>query len=633
MADGPYQYDTLPQGRWFRVLKVHPGQFDDSLSCELVATPLDEAPQYRALSYVWGDPTQVATITCSGIRIEITASLFEGLRRIRATDDVEIAWADAICINQTDNDEKSFQVNQMGDIYDKAAEVVVWLGHDTEGAAEIAFNSLRQMNKSIREGTDTVWSPTTKEESDAKLGNLVPTERMVQRSTLDVILLNQDVSNAIKKLYQLPWFTRVWILQEVGLATIATAVWGRSQIDFYEIGEFIYFAMAHGNLTTALRQDIKDIISGSPYYAFYNVWSTYDKKNSWVSRSRDLSLHVSWMAENTKIDFILVLEASRRLNATNDLDHVFAFLGHPKAIQPGTNKTLIQADYNTDLETLHHSLASKLAETSLNFLVQVQNVAEDIDPNNANPSWIPQWHVDKPDAPIAFWEAWDASLLASTCPTTKHVADVSGNTLKASALIFDTVGAHTPTMEKSELEHSDRGCAALIGECWDLAASRKNTYSEHFLIAFAATLRCYHKTTATTESELRNLADSLLEYCDINKPGMVASRIGQVRYNTDPQSFLNRYMYGDIFKQYGANRRFFISAGGYFGLGPSCMEKGDVCAILFGADVPFILRPTEVGGTFRLVGQAYIHGVMYGEVVKKWEASAVAFDRTDICIV
>lgn len=636
MAGVPYQYDRLPRGRWFRILKVHPGQFEDPLSCELVSTALDQAPRYRALSYVWGDPGQVASITCSGVKREITVSLFEGLRRIRGTNNVEIAWADAICINQTDNEEKSFQVNQMGDIYDKAAEVVVWLGHDMDGAAEVAFNGLRQVNKSLRDGTDTAWFPVSNEEFDVVTPKGMPLHlmgpTMVRRSILPSIL-DLDLSNAIKKLYQLPWFTRVWILQEVGLATVATAFWGSSHIDFQEIGEFIYFAMVYRNLENILRQDIKDVISGSPYYAFHNVWSTYDKQNSWASRSSALSSHIAWMKASMKIDFILVLEASRKLNATNHLDHVFAFLGHPKAIQPGTNKTLIQADYSTDLETLYHSLAFKLAETSLNFLVQVQNLAEDIEPNNAKPSWVPQWHIDKPEAPIAFWEAWDASLLASVPLTPKDVASASGNTLKVSALLFDTVGPHTPTMQRSAFEHPTHDCANLIEECWDLAAQCKNTYSEHFLIAFAATLRCYDRTRERTETELRDLAHSMLNYCGVMKPGMLESRLKQVTYMANELSLESKHTYGDFFKEYGTNRSFFTSVGGYFGLGPSCMEQGDVCAILFGADVPFILRPTEIGGTFRLVGQAYMHGVMYGEVVKKWDACGVSHGRTDICLV
>ncbi|KAI7775774.1 hypothetical protein LA080_006359 [Diaporthe eres] len=494
----------------------------------LTITALDEAPQYSALSYVWGDPGAVASITCSGFKRKITVSLFEGLRRIRNTNDVEVAWADAICINQADNEEKSFQVNQMGDIYDKAAEVVVWLGHDVDGAAEVAFQGLRQVNKLLRDGTDTVWSPVSTEEVDIVIRESDPFKMfgptMVRRSILPTIL-DLDMSNAIKKIYQLPWLTRLWILQEVGLATIATAFWGSSHVDFGEIGEFIYFAMVYKNLQDILRQDIKDIISGSPYYAFHNVWSTYDKQNSWI-------------------DFVLVLEASRKLNATDCLDHVFAFLGHPKALQPCTDKTLIQADYSTDLETLHHSLASKLAEASLNFLVQVQNLAEDLEPKNAKPSWIPQWHIDKPEAPNAFWGAWDTSLLASIPLTAKDVASASSNTLKVSSLLFDTVGAINRTMKKSAFQHSTRGCADLIEECWDLAAQCKNTYREHFLMAFAATLWCYDRTRAKTESEreLRDLAHSLLDYCGAMKPGMLESRI-QTKMLARPMADLSHHQF------------------------------------------------------------------------------------------
>lgn len=562
-------------------------------------------------------------------------SLFEGLRRIRGTDNVEVAWADAICINQIDNEEKSFQVNQMGDIYDRAAEVVIWLGDDTDGVAEVAFNGLRQINKSIRTGTDTVRTSVSKEEFDAvligfKFQALGPT--MVTRSTLDAIL--DLVSDAIKKLFGLVWFTRVWVMQEVGLATIATAFWGSSYVEFHEIGEFIHFATENHHLARIIRQDIKDIISGPPYYALHNVWSTYDKKSSWVSRNPELSKRVTWMTENTKIDFVLVLEASRKLNATNHLDHVFAFLGHPKALQPGKNKTLVQADYNSDLETLHHSLASKLAETSLNFLVHVQNVAKDIELENVKPSWIPEWHIDRAEAPIAFWEAWDASLIASMPLTDRNVASVCGNTLKVSALLFDTVGAHTPTMKKPGFEDPRHGCVAMIEQCWDLAVRCQNTYGKDVLIALAATLACDNKTKATTDKSLFKLANAMLDYCGRHKPEMLHSRLRQpMHYFGDVMTLTGSSEYGQWFEYYGTNRRFFTSVGGYFGLGPSCMRQGDICAILLGADVPFILRPTAVDGTFKLVGQAYMHGVMYGEVVKKLDASGVLSGWTDICLV
>jgi hypothetical protein len=38
--------------------------------------------------------------------------------------------ADAVCINQQDNDEKALQVPLMSRIYRQAQQVIVWLGDD-----------------------------------------------------------------------------------------------------------------------------------------------------------------------------------------------------------------------------------------------------------------------------------------------------------------------------------------------------------------------------------------------------------------------------------------------------------------------------------------------------------------------
>lgn len=634
-AEGSYEYDSLPRGHWVRILKILPGSFDDPLVCELVSTDLDAAPSYKALSYVWGDHGKVESITCSGFQREVTVNLFEGLRRMRGLDRVETTWADAICINQTDKHEKSSHVNQMADIYDRAAEVVVWLGDDNDGLADIAFRGICQINELIRNGTDAIWVSAPSEVLSVESGSLVSSRpRMIFQSTLPAIL-GASVADAIRNLFQLAWFTRVWVLQEVGLATVATACWGSSHVDFQEIGEFIHHAMVHGNLNTVLRRDITDVISGSPYHALHNVWFTYNKQNSWVSRSHVLMSRIKWMSEVSKTDLVLVLEASRMMNATDPLDHVFAFLGHPKALQPGTEDTLIQADYDTDLKTLHYSLASKMAETSLNFLVQVQNLAEDIDLRNEEPSWIPQWHINDPRAPIAFWEAFDASNVELTPLPGRSVARVSKTMLKVSALLFDTVEAHTQTMKKSCFEDPRHGCADLIEECWDLTADIPSIYGDFALFAFAATLKCHIRSKRATDVESDEVVRDLTQYCALRKPELLESKLGTTAsmYNDEELLESSRRHFGHYFMRYGVNRRFFTSAGGYYGLGPSCMEWGDVCAILFGADVPFILRPTEIKGIYRLVGEAYMHGAMYGEVVEKWEQHEARWAKSDVCIV
>jgi hypothetical protein len=60
----------------------------------------------------------------------------------------------------------------------------------------------------------------------------------------------------------------------------------------------------------------------------------------------------------------------------------------------------------------------------------------------------------------------------------------------------------------------------------------------------------------------------------------------------------------------------FVGDKGYMGLVPDLTEKGDVIVIFRGAKFPYVLRKKvngKHGGKYELVGEAYVHGVMYGE--------------------
>ena len=61
-------------------------------------------------------------------------------------------------------------------------------------------------------------------------------------------------------------------------------------------------------------------------------------------------------------------------------------------------------------------------------------------------------------------------------------------------------------------------------------------------------------------------------------------------------------------------RNVFISATGYLGLAPHGTGEGDLIFVIMGADVPFVLRPYDDG--YELVGEAYVQGVMDGEVIR-----------------
>ncbi|KAM7185053.1 Heterokaryon incompatibility protein (HET) domain containing protein [Naviculisporaceae sp. PSN 640] len=125
-----------------RLLAIFPGDWNDQIRAELRPVSLDANPQYRALSYVWGDTNNQPAITVNGLEFHVTKNLFVALRRLRPDpgnhhggNDIEplLLWVDAICIDQGNNEEKSAQVAMMARIYASCHECFVWLG-EQEGA-------------------------------------------------------------------------------------------------------------------------------------------------------------------------------------------------------------------------------------------------------------------------------------------------------------------------------------------------------------------------------------------------------------------------------------------------------------------------------------------------------------------
>jgi hypothetical protein len=75
-----------------------------------------------------------------------------------------------------------------------------------------------------------------------------------------------------------------------------------------------------------------------------------------------------------------------------------------------------------------------------------------------------------------------------------------------------------------------------------------------------------------------------------------------------------------------SRRRFFITRKGYIGNGPSDTQRGDEIFILCGGKMPLVLRkdPSEIygyekGPFHKLVGDAYVHGIMTGKAAAKFE--------------
>lgn len=129
---GKLPYRTLDFSTFeTRFLRILPYDFDETtplLCCEVVYASVVSPPSYVALSYCWDDPSTTTPVIINGFKHHVTVNLEAALRQLRKRGK-SLVWADAICINQGDLYERSYQVQRMGQIYHKALKVVSWLGN------------------------------------------------------------------------------------------------------------------------------------------------------------------------------------------------------------------------------------------------------------------------------------------------------------------------------------------------------------------------------------------------------------------------------------------------------------------------------------------------------------------------
>ncbi|KAF3054168.1 hypothetical protein E8E11_011974 [Didymella keratinophila] len=144
MSTTRYKYAPLHSAKnEIRLLHMDKGLHGKSRTYSLHHVSLDEKPEYVALSYCWGRQGPDRPIAIGGSRLLITRSLETALQNI---DSHHPLWIDAVCINQNDSSEKTWQVQLMRKIYNTASEVIIWLGHSTD-ATDVFLSGVNELSK------------------------------------------------------------------------------------------------------------------------------------------------------------------------------------------------------------------------------------------------------------------------------------------------------------------------------------------------------------------------------------------------------------------------------------------------------------------------------------------------------
>ncbi|KAL0939659.1 het domain-containing protein [Colletotrichum truncatum] len=115
----------MPDSRSIRVFTLYPGVPSDPLRGGLEFVNIDSgAGAYETISYVWGDPSKTHGMVCDGVEVLITKSLHGALTCLRLPHASRRLWADQICIDQENTEEKSSQIPLMNVIYRNAKHVL-----------------------------------------------------------------------------------------------------------------------------------------------------------------------------------------------------------------------------------------------------------------------------------------------------------------------------------------------------------------------------------------------------------------------------------------------------------------------------------------------------------------------------
>jgi hypothetical protein len=214
---GKYIFDTYDDGctQW-----THPDPNFDHYKYALGPENITE-PKFEAISYAWGSDVKTSFVVVEEIqalgnanqqpirtKLPVTDSLLQALQHLRDTKISRMLWVDAICIDQADELEKSYQVSRMGDIYRMAYRVIVWLGPEADLSSH-ALSVLEYIGLQV--------------EVDYSAASLVvrspeATEREWWRNSFQ-LPYTQDTWDAIDAILDRSWFSRLWVAQEIQLAS------------------------------------------------------------------------------------------------------------------------------------------------------------------------------------------------------------------------------------------------------------------------------------------------------------------------------------------------------------------------------------------------------------------------------
>ncbi|KAI2641412.1 heterokaryon incompatibility protein-domain-containing protein [Hypomontagnella submonticulosa] len=613
-----------------RLLRLYPGKPGDDLITELFPTNLEDADsKYEATSYTWGSPLDPQRMNCNDFSVTIQKNAFEMLNALRMPDQVRTIWIDAICIDQSNVEERTSQVCIMHHIYRRAKSVLVWLGKpDQYSSLAMPYAASLDVPKLLEESKTGGTAGTEWDTYTRKAYFFDPEEPdSTQRRELGVSLV---------KFVNRPWFNRVWVQQEAALCLQTRVICGVEEVawdNIYALG-WILLPRSIGLYPDWIQDDMNRTLDN--IFAIQHI------------QRRRRSLFADVYTPGQYLPFqplITYLGNSHRFGATDPRDRLFSLQYFADDVS-----TWFEIDYKVPWQVLYADVAQRfLQQGILGFLTSAGKARQGPD-SGILPSWVPDFRDSSRRSSIIANPRWMAGG-----PKTDTASTYPG---KAAGNVCTLPKRHRKKLDLPE-------------ELRSFKDSRK------------ALLQSYANIKCMMLDEIVYLADVLDDPFDIEATlRILREDLGYVE-KLDQQAYLNNESLTDAYKLtqiLSSNReqdlvgseyvhknwndwikwledpdrgresmptwqhsmeasealqgfRFAVTRRGYFCLVPRVTQLHDVAGIFVGYLLGVVLRPWQPSAThqdagdnggdtprraeeaeyFEFIGDSYIHGMMTNE--------------------
>jgi hypothetical protein len=622
-----FQHPPLNTPRMIRILDLLPSTFKwSSIQATLQTVSLDGGPIYEALSYTWGTDDAVHQIQCNGQVLDVRPNLFNALKRLRYRTKPRALWIDAICINQVDNDEKNQQIPLMRDIYVGAKRALVWLGEETNNSSK-AMNLVRRLCKIdesefdecgrallfressnidripgclrnvLDELTDIYWDEDEEGFDD-------PVFALRPLSTVYLPPRGDKSWAALRDLLNRPWFSRIWVIQEVVVARETVMICG-SHVLPWKFFKGAAKRMARSYPEEAGGRRWMNISAISGVLRLHR--RSRRQANGGADDDDDTDITDASDDDDDVNLLLALLVATLHTDATNPMDKMYGLYGLIESWPGSSPPDSIRVDYGMKVEDLYRNVAQFLiSEDRGLFLLQMHGSEKNL---QELPSWVPDWSVPKSigwmlvsmssDDQVALNEAGNQAAISKTKDKNELVLGAKRlDVLGWAGMVVKQGSDKDKTVQSMEAALKD--WVPMVASVGDIKSQAPNgSKAEAFWRTIIADMNGMKKEL--TENYDAYFATWLARLgLEMDLPGLPNGMDESI----DP---IDVEGYISDATRICTDRRLCMTVAGSLCLAPANAEEGDIVVFFLGGETPFVVR--ENGPFYTFVGPCYMHGL------------------------